>query len=161
MKFKLPDTIASPQDLRSLQLELHDYAKWFAHESIKKHFDAKKGSQMPSLSTSALACIRSWHVNETLSLTTLDALMKQLEDYRTSAPTITLTLAAPATGAVRTTLVSWCRENIAPNVLINFQFNAMLLGGIVVRYGSRVFDWSFRRQILSARTTFPEVLRRV
>ena len=53
-----------------------------------------------------------------------------------------------------------CRP-VAPDVLVNFQFNATILGGMVVRYGSHVYDWSFRRQILAKRDTFPEVLRRV
>jgi hypothetical protein len=161
MTFKLPDSIASPQDLIALQLELHEYAKWYMHESIKKHVEAKNGSSMPVLSSPALACLRAWHSEETLSPGSLEALVKQLELLRTNARVISLTLAAPVTGVVRKILVSWCRDNIAPNILVNFQFNSTLLGGMVVRYGSRVFDWSFRRQILNAHTTFPEVLRRV
>jgi len=62
---------------------------------------------------------------------------------------------------IQKNLVNWCRENIAPNILITFQFNATLLGGMVIRHGSNIFDWSFRRQILAARNNFPEVLRRV
>jgi F0F1-type ATP synthase delta subunit len=161
MKLKLPDTVASLQDITAQQLELHDYAKWFAHESIKKRVDAKRASQMPALSPAALQTLQAWHANTTLSEQTLEALIKTLEDYRRSAPAITLTLAAPPTNAIKATLVAWCRTNIAPNVLVSFQFNTTLLGGMVVRYGSRVFDWSFRRQILGAREKFPEVLRRV
>lgn len=161
MKLKLPDSVASLQDLTALQLELHDYAVWFGHESIKQRVHAKKGSAMPALSPAAMEIIRTWHAKTTLSNQSLDALLKTLEDYRTSAPLITLTVAAPPTAAVKATLVGWCRRNIAPHVLVNFQFNATLLGGMVVRYGSHVFDWSFRRQILNARQTFPEVLHRV
>lgn len=161
MKLKLPDSIASLQDLSALQLELHEYAKWFSHESIKKRIDAKHASAMPSLSPAAMEIIRTWHTKTTLTEHTLDELLKTLEAYRNSAPTITVTLAAPATSTVKKTLVAWCRQNIAPDVLVSFQFNATLLGGMVIRYGSRVFDWSFRRQILGARDKFPEVLRRV
>jgi hypothetical protein len=32
---------------------------------------------------------------------------------------------------------------------------------MVVVHGSRIYDWSFRRQILATREKFPEVLRNV
>jgi F0F1-type ATP synthase delta subunit len=161
MKLRLPDSVASAQDLTALQLELHDYAKWFAHEAIKQRVSTKHVSAEPVLSPATSELLSLWANKKTLSQQSLDTLIKTLEEYRSSAPAITLTLAAPPTSSVKATLVGWCRQNIAPNVLISFQFNATLLGGMVVRYGSRVFDWSFRRQILSAREKIPEVLRRV
>jgi F0F1-type ATP synthase delta subunit len=91
----------------------------------------------------------------------LDKLIETLEDYGTSAPIITITLAAPAPNSLKKTLIDWCRKNIAPNALIDFRFNATMLGGMVVQYGSRIYDWSFRRQILAARDKFPEILRNV
>ena len=91
----------------------------------------------------------------------LDELIATLEVYRKTATTVTITLAAPATSEIKKTLVNWCRHNISADILVSFQFNATILGGMVVRHGSRVFDWSFKRQILAARANFPEVLRRV
>lgn len=161
MKLKLPDSVASLQDLAALQLELHEYNKWFAHESVKRRVGAKHTSPAPLLSPAADELLRTWSGAKAISQSGLEKLIKTLEEYRRSAPAITVTLAAPPTSIIKTTLVAWCRQNIAPNVLISFQFNATLLGGMVIRYGSRVFDWSFRRQILSARQNFPEVLRRV
>lgn len=161
MKLRLPDTIASLQDLTALQLELHDYSKWFAHEAIKQRVGTERAATAPLLTPAASELIRTWTGSKDLTQQSLDTLTKTLNEYRSSAPTITLTLAAPPTSTIKADLVAWCRQNIAPNVLISFQFNATLLGGMVVRYGSRVFDWSFRRQILSQRAAFPEVLRRV
>lgn len=161
MKLKLPDSVASLQDLAALQLELHDYTKWVAHESVKQRVGAKHNNPAPFLTPAASELLRAWNGTKAETPQSLDSLMKTLEEYRSSAPAITVTLAAPPTSTIKATLVAWCRQNIAPNVLISFQFNATLLGGMVIRYGSRVFDWSFRRQILGARQTFPEVLRRV
>jgi F0F1-type ATP synthase delta subunit len=84
-----------------------------------------------------------------------------LREFEESAPHITLTLAAPAPNGLKKTLISWCRDNIDKNILVDFKFNATILGGMVVVYGSRIFDWSFKRQILAAREKFPEVLRNV
>lgn len=161
MKLKLPDSVASSQDVSSLQIEVRDYARWFAHESIKQRTHAHHTSEAPALSPACKELMASYGGKKDLDRAGLDALVKELDHYHHTAPTITLTLAAPVTGAIKAGLVKWCRTNIAPDVLVNFQFNATLLGGMVVRYGSRVFDWSFRRHILANRDKFPEVLRRV
>jgi F0F1-type ATP synthase delta subunit len=161
MKLKLPDSVASLQDLAALQLELHEYTKWLAHEAVKQRVKASSSTATPALTPSATELLRNWHGAKAITPQSLDSLLKTLEEYRSSAPALTITLAAPPTSSIKAALVAWCRQHIAPNVLISFQFNATLLGGMVIRYGSRVFDWSFRRQILAARQNFPEVLRRV
>jgi F0F1-type ATP synthase delta subunit len=161
MKLKLPDSVSSPQDLTALLLEVQEYARWFAHEAVKKRVNAKHGQQAPVMSPMTTEFLRTWRAESSLTAQSLASLVKSLEDYKKTAPSLTLTLAAPPTSDVKRTLVAWCRINIAPNILVNFQFNTTLLGGMVIRYGSRVLDWSFRRQILDARGKFPEVLRRV
>jgi hypothetical protein len=161
MKFKLPDSISSLQDLTSLQLELKEYARWFTHDAMKKRVSATVTSAAPIVSPAAQDVMREWHSKHTMTQQSLDELIKMLDSYKKAATTITITLAAPPTTDIKKTLVNWCRLNIAPNVLVSFQFNSTLLGGMVVRYGSRVFDWSFRRQLLASRELFPEVLRRV
>lgn len=161
MRLKLPDSVASSQDVTALLLEVKDYSRWFVHESIKKRIDITRASAMPVLSPSATELIHEWGAKKPLSRESLEELIGTLKKYSDTAPSITLTLAAPPSNSLQTTLVAWCRKNIAPNILVTFRFNATLLGGMVVRYGSRVFDWSFRRQILAARESFPEYLRNV
>jgi hypothetical protein len=163
MKLRLEESVSSPQDLKAVILEIRDYARWFSHNSVKRRLNlkAKRMSDEPVVSSAAAALLREWNTKTPLSQKSLDQLLATLKDFEDTAPQLTITLAAPPAGGLKKTLVAWCRENIAPNVLVNFQFNSTLLGGMVVRSGSRVFDWSFRRQILEARQNFPEVLRRV
>ena len=161
MKLKIPDSVSSPQDLAALLLEMREYARWFAHESIKKRVNAKHASDAPVISPAATELVRGLESKKPLDRQSLDALIETLEDYKKAAPSLTITLPAPPTNSLKTTLVAWCRKNIAPDILVTFRFNSALLGGMIVHYGSRVFDWSFRRQLLVARERFPEVLRRV
>lgn len=162
MKFKLPNDIASPQDLASLTREIHDYASWYAHESIKKRVAIKHTSTPPPLSNGGKQLIREIETSPGgMSRQNLDSLLRMLEDYAANVSTVIITLAAPAPASLKSTLVGWCRENISPNVFVNFQINSTLLGGMVVRHGSRVFDWSFRRKLLGASSSFPEILRHV
>jgi ATP synthase delta (OSCP) subunit len=161
MKLKLPDTIASTQDVNALLVEVREYAKWFAHEEIKRRVSAKHTSEPPTISDGATQLFKQVSGHKQLTSADIDTIITTLQDYAAHAPSITITLAAPAPASLKKTLVGWCRDNIEPDILVSFQFNAGILGGLVVRRGSRVFDWSFRRQLLAASGTFPEVLRRV
>lgn len=161
MKLKLPESISSPQDLTAVLLELQEYGRWYAHESIKHHMNAKHKSDPPTMSPATEQLLQSVGSKSSLSQQDILSLIQTLKEYQATAPTITFTLAAPATSGIKSTLVRWCRDNIAPNILVNFQFNATILGGMVVRYKSRIYDWSFRRKILDGRDKFPEVLRNV
>lgn len=161
MKVQLPNTVSSLQDLNALTLEIRGYGKWFAANAIKERVHAKNATPPPALSPGALELIRAASGKKLLSATELDKLIDDLETAKKTAPTITITLAAPATGDVKQKLVASCREHIASDALVNFKFNATILGGMVISYGSHVFDWSFRRQILANRAHFTEVLRSV
>lgn len=161
MKVKLPASIASSQDLTGLLVEIRSYSSWYYHESIKKRVNVKHSFESPTMSPAAIELLRNWKTKQQISNQSLDELVKTLEQYNSSAPNITITLAATPSSSLKTALVSWCRENIAPDILVTFKFNATILGGMVVKYGSHVFDWSFRRQIMEKRQLFPEVLRRV
>lgn len=161
MKIKLPDGISSAQDLKSMILEVREYAKWLSHVEVKKRTGIKQHSDPPVISRVAIEVIRDFADKQLITSASLNELINGLEDQLESSPTITITLAAPPPIELKKSLSAWCRKNIKPDILVNFQFNSTLLGGMVVRYGSHVFDWSFRRQILNQRQKFPEVLRHV
>lgn len=162
MNFKLPDTIASSQDVTTLAAELRSYYRWFIHESIKQRVSGKHSeATSPTISSAAQELLQELEKRKALNQRGLEDLIKTLETYATNAPSILFTLAAPVTNGVRTTLVAWCRRHIAENILVTFSHNSSLLGGMVLRYKSRVFDWSLRRQLLEKSSTFVEVLRRV
>jgi hypothetical protein len=161
MKLLLPNSISSAQDIAGIILEIKAYGRWFSHQAILQRTTSKHTTEAPLLSQAASELLRACSAKQTLTQARLDELSQALQQFLKSAQVVTITLAAPPTGDVKQTLVAWCRTNISPQILVSFQFNQTLLGGMVVRYGSRIFDWSFRRQILAARDTFPEVLRRV
>ena len=142
-------------------MEVHEYANWYAHESVKAQVKAKESSPSPTLSSSTLELLRNWKAEQQISGESLELLIKTLEQYVSNSPTMTITLAALPTSSLKTALVNWCRTNVAPDILVSFRFNTSLLGGMVVQYGSHIFDWSFKRKILENRKIFPEVLRRV
>lgn len=161
MKLTLPDTIASRQDLSSLLLEIRNYNKWLNHESVKNKVTRAPIAPAPALTEAGTVLLRSLSAQKRLTPEGIDELLRALETHKKTAPSITMTLAGLPPQTLKNELVAWCRTNLHPAIMINFNVNSTLLGGMVVRYGSRVFDWSFRRQILTSADTFPEVLRRV
>jgi len=162
MSLMLPDTISSNEDLLALILEIREYATWFGAEAIAKKVGAKRQSaERPTLTEAATTVIAAWENDKKPGGKSLDDLIAALEKLRSHARSMTITLAAPATNDVRRKLVAWMREQIAPDILISFSFNSTLLGGMVVRCGSHIYDWSFRRTILNERHTIAEVLRHV
>lgn len=157
----LPSSVSSLQELNVLGLELREYSKWFAHNAIKERVHAKNGTQPPTLSPGASDLIRTASAGKLLSQTILDKLIKDLETLKKTAPSATITLAAPVNKETKQSLVTACRAHIENNLLVTFKFNSTLCGGMVIQYGSRVFDWSFRRQILENRAHFTEILKSV
>jgi hypothetical protein len=161
MKLNLQNSVSSPQDLKEIILDTRQYAKWFAQATIKKQVTNNTPNEPPALSEAAVTVITDWAKEAPLNQKRLDELITALDNLADTSPRITITLAAVPANSLKKMLVEWCRENITPNILVDIHFNSTLLGGMVVQYGSHVYDWSFRRQILAAREHFPEVLRRV
>ena len=157
----LPSTVVSPQDLASLLLEVRRYNTWFQAELIKQRTGVLASAETPDISAEATTLLASYATDGHLTSETLTTLIAELERIKKTAPTITITLADIPSGALRAELASWCRTNISPSMLVQFSCNRRILGGMVVRYGSRMFDWSFRTKLLANKAAIPEVLRRI
>ena len=161
MKLTVPDSVASAQDFAALANDVHAYAAWASKELIKQKVSGKSAGAQPQLSDEATTVICSWGNGKPLTQTSIDSLIKALDEYKKSSPTVTITLAAIPSGEVKTKLVAWCRKELNPQILITFRLNRNILGGMVVAYGSHIHDWSFRRRLTDASKPFSEVLGRV
>lgn len=161
MKLIMPDSVASAQDLAAVLADVQAYAKWASRELIKQKVAGKSAGAQPTITPEAAEIILSWSGDKDMTQTSIDGLVKALEDYKKSAPSVTITLAAVPSGEVKIKLVAWCRKNLADNILVSFRLNRNILGGLVVAYGSHIHDWSFRRKLLEAEKPFTEVLQSV
>lgn len=161
MKPALPASVVSPQDLRAVILEVKGYLRWYTHTDIKQKATHRRAGQAPEVSPAAASLIKSCLSPKKPDQKSMEDLIDDLEDFAANATEIHITLAAPPGNGLKKDLAAWCRQNIEPDLLVSFQFDSTLLGGMVVRWRSRIFDWSFRRQILANRQKFPETLRHV
>jgi hypothetical protein len=151
----------STQDLKEVILEVHKYATWFNQTAVKMRITKDNSYELPTILPAATNIINEWLAGRAPSQKSIQDLLTALEDFEATAPIVTVTLAAPPPNSLKQTLAEWFRKNVDPNTLVNFKFNRTILGGMVVSYKSHVYDWSFRRQILTSKEKFPEVLRNV
>ena len=158
---KLPRTVTTPSELTALILDIRTYSKWFSQYEIATKTNSHYSIGQPEISATAAEFIRGYAQTNPLTAARLGEIIDSLEQIQTHAPTVTITLAAAANHEVRQTIVQWCREHLDANILIHFRFNATILGGMVVRAGSHIYDWSFRRAIMENRGRLPEVMHRV
>lgn len=162
MKSNLPASIISASDLTMVIREIQDYTAWATHETIKQKASVKKSpTAPPELTAAATELLSAWAKARGATADSYRQLTEALERVNKSAPTITITLAGPAPQHVKEHLVSWCRENLSANVLVTFKFNRTILGGMVVRAGSHIYDWSLHRKLIDNGRAFTEVLGRV
>lgn len=161
MKLVIPDSIASVQDLNTVMNDVQSYARWASRELIKQKVAGKAGSPQPDITPEATQIIRDWNGGKPMTQSAIDGLITALESYKKTAPSVTITLAGVPSGDVKSKLVSWCRKELDPGILVSFRLNRNILGGMVVAYGSHIHDWSFRRKLMNSETSFAEVLQHV
>lgn len=161
MNLNLSAEIISPEDLKGTIAELKDYSKWLNKNAIKLKVTKKHAEDRPELSDAAADLLKQWLGDKEATYAQLDKLIYELEQRLSSIPTLRITLAALPTMAIKREFTKWFRENLSPELLIDFRYSSTLLGGMVVNCGSHIYDWSFRRQLISGRDKFRETMRSV
>lgn len=163
MTLELPPQLYSSQHVASVVGEIKQYTTWYDHERVKHQVSGEAPERLKpfALSEGASLVLSKWQDRQPITSDSLVALTTELEKLKDTAPTIHITLAALPADGMKQALVAWMRLEINPNALVTFRFSSSLLGGMVVRVGSHILDWSFRRQLLAKRDGFTEVLRRV
>jgi F0F1-type ATP synthase delta subunit len=158
--FNLPPEVYSLQQLDAVISELTTFAKQSEQAAVKAKVSGKATTLAAEFSPEVAAVIKAAGKDEQKP-DELAALAEELTGLRDSAPQVHITLAAMPAEGLKKQLAAWLRQNLNPQVLITFGYHTALLGGMVVRTGSRTFDWSFRRQILAAAPQFAERLHNV
>jgi hypothetical protein len=151
----LPNSIYSPDHLRFCINELKDYAGLLEQRT--------RGSAipLPELSIESTDLLTEIKGADSSRPDVVTALALELQRHLEAAPHVTVTLPAPPPHGLKIELVRWFRANTRPEVMLEFLVNPDIAGGMVVRANSKVFDFSFRSQLLSNSANFVKTLERV
>jgi hypothetical protein len=144
----LPPEVTSPQQLERLIGQLEQRQATADQAAIKAQVAAghQAGTPLAAASAEGIAT---------------DELLANLKRILEEAPQLHVTLAAMPSAGLKRDLVAALRTAVDPQVLVTFSFSSALGGGMVVRCGSRIFDWSYRKRLLDHAAAFTGVLRRV
>lgn len=156
MVLKLPADIHSADQLQFCAEELRRYAAAAAGAAR-----AEESPPLPELSPESQILQGLLPASERQNSQSLEDLRLEIEKLITQWPSVSITLAAPAPRALKAELTGWLRQNIRPDLLVSFNVNPDIAGGMLIRTTNRVFDFSFRKLLLARPARFTEVLENV
>lgn len=156
--FKLPAAVYSPQLLESVIFDIQNYLDWIRQNQIRKQVGAKPKDE-PNHSDETVLVIKAWLDGKPNTLEAIEGLLNHLRELK--LPQVHVMLAALPNRAQRLALVDWFHNNASQELLLSFVADRNLGGGIVVRTPNRVFDFSWKQELIEGRSKLAEILRRV
>jgi hypothetical protein len=159
MAFELPSAVYSPQMLESVKYEIDEYLDWYRQTKIQKQVGAKSSSAQPNHSPETQLVIEAWLEGKPATVESLDALVEHLQKLK--LPEVHVMLAALPNREQREALVNWFRTNTTPHLLLSFVADRNLGGGTVIRTPNRVFDFTWKQELLNGRDKIAGIVRNV
>ena len=157
----LPVHLYSPEQLKACSFELEVVTSWRRRQDVKKQsgylgpvtHDFELGPTLASLLGPRESVAR-------LSLANLEECQKQL-DLWLAQPVTHVTFAVSPPDTTKFEMVKWFRSQVLPTALLKFHVNGNIVGGMVVRTPNKIFDFSFRKQLVRQKSLIPEIFKRV
>lgn len=144
----LPNDIYSPDQISALTMELRHY--------IDARHDASRRSDHGASAQLAMSAQLS-SAAESVGNMTAPQLLEELEKILKSSPVVHVITAGLAGNQLKQQITSWFRDNVHESTLLDFTERRDLGGGVIVRAGSRIYDFSFKRRILDNKHRISEI----
>lgn len=149
---KLPPELYSPDTLSFAIMELSHYSGALRDYAARATAGHAPQPQPPEVLAHILDIL-----DVPNDLEAIENLRKNLEQHLLKAPTVHLILAAFPSSAVKRQLAQWFRAEISNDILLTFAVRSDIGGGIVVQAGSHLYDFSFKRTLLSNKARISEI----
>lgn len=148
-QFVLPSSLITRNDLRRLIVELEAVDNELTTKAI--HEQTGHGHDEPVVFSKMFE-----HVIEANEIDMGDpavraGMLQELRRLKDQAPVVHMTFATTVKNEVLVKLISWLREKIDPQALIDVGLQPGLIGGVHVRTTNKVFDLSMRSQLADGR----------
>jgi hypothetical protein len=156
--FELPAAVYSPQLLESVVYDIQYYLDWIRQNQIRKKVGAQPKEE-PNHSAETVLVIEAWLAGKPATLESIEALLKYLKELE--LPEVHIMLAALPNHAQREVFVTWFRNNTTPHLMLSFVADRNLGGGIVVRTPNRIFDYTWKQELVAGRDKLAGIVRRV
>lgn len=153
MNWELPETLQGPEQIEAALLDLGRLG-----DSLRR--SKEKTATDDEFLTRAQAILDPLE-QEIWTPELIDEVARRLETIKSTAPMVRVTLPGLPSPKLRIELVSWFRKEIHPQVLVSFSLNRLLAGGMVLRAGSSIYDFSFSGALLKQRSKLADMFRGV
>jgi F0F1-type ATP synthase delta subunit len=157
---QLPTDLYSPDQLSAIIIELRGHSSSLRDANVRARVVRAEVSAPTHLSALLLGVLRSTNISTT-DQAGAEQLLKGLEAIRDKAPAVHLMMAALPNRALKRQLTEWFRTEIHPFALLTFATRADIGGGVIIQAGSRIYDYSFRQQILGHKHRISEIFQSV
>lgn len=148
----LPADLYSPDQLSELIMELRSYIDALRDTALRNRATAASSSPAPTMSP----LLRELFEGASGSMTP-EEMLRELEALLKKAPIVHLIFPALPDKELKRQLILWFRVEVSPHTLLTVSERRDIGGGIVIRAGSRVYDFSFRRRILDNKHRLMEI----
>ncbi|MEX0934302.1 MAG: hypothetical protein WDZ42_00715 [Candidatus Saccharimonadales bacterium] len=143
--FSLPENVVTKRDVR------------LAIRQIEKLIEDDKDISSLSEPAKSIVNINS----DIVDSKGVNEIIKESRLFLKRAPLFDLILADYPYDSFTQDIGAWFRDNIDPESLIDISVRRGIGGGAILISKNKIFDMSFRLQLLESRDKIPEVLRRV
>lgn len=158
MAFSLPPAVYSPDLLDSVTYEIGQYLEWHRQSKVNQKLGVAIPEE-PSHSAETVLTIEAWLEGKPATVDALEGLLAHLRQLH--LPVVHLTMAALPNHVQRAQLVDWFRlQTKGQPILITFVADRNLGGGIIVRTPNRLFDYSWKQQLIAGRAKMAEIINR-
>ncbi len=157
---KLPNTISSTDQIVAFIEDLTDYQSYIRKLSVAARAEVERpaGLESPSMPIELVNFLKAQFGEEEVSIDQLEDIKIFFREVYSSSLTVHIMMAYLPNTSERTEMVHWFRDNIAPNILINFTQNSDMIGGLIVRTRAKIFDMSFRTVLLANKARLAELI---
>lgn len=145
----IPNELYSPDLINLALFELDRYT------SAVRNAEARTMST-PEPPTGLARVFTAMSVNPG-NLQDLEDLKTQLKAYLEKSPTVNVILSSQPNNSVKQQITQWFRQQISPNILLNFSVRSDIGGGVIVMAGSRIYDFSFKSALLANKSKIAEL----
>lgn len=155
----LPAAVYSPDHVGIVLWELERHLADVRNDASKS-----KASEEPTAShhlSSFLDALLDKMQADAHDLTALEKLRDELRSVRDQAPIGHFLLAALPGQKHKQELVTWCRANLHPDMLMTFAARSDIGGGFMLRVGSKHYDFTYSSRLHESRQRLVEIFDHV
>lgn len=156
MSFSLPASVYTPQLVQTVVFDVETLRDYLSHAKVQRKVGAKPDLP-PGHAVETETVLKAWLDGKEPTITNLTELLTALNGLKLT--TVHLTMAALPSDPQRLKLVEWFRSNCRPDLLVSFSADRTIGGGIIIRTPNRMFDLSFRQQLMAGQQKLPEIIR--